>query len=703
MLNFLRQLTLFKFAHISWISLYSILLCIPNCAIAQNSLVKKWDYRYGGSSDEDLRSLQRTSDGGYILGGSSFSGISGDKTQACVGDLDYWMVKVDSSGIKQWDKTFGGSEYDQLFSLIQTTDGGYLLGGYSYSDISGDKTQIGLGGTDYWIVKTDAAGNKQWDKTFGGTNDEYLYSVDQTSDGGFILGGSSASGISGDKTQLSFGGEDYWIIKTDSLGSRQWDMAYGGNDNETLIALEQTSDGGFILGGRSFSPISGNKMQAGFGSSDYWMVKTDNLGIKQWEMDYGGVSDDAICVVKQTPDSGYIIGGRANSDIGGNKFVPLWGTAYDYWIIKTDALGNRQWEKDFGGTDHEDEFSSISLSVDGGYLLAGTSYSNISGNKTENNLGSEQTWVLKLDMNGDLVWDKTPQTLGHDEVGLVVQTSDGCYVVANYDGGTVGGEKSQPSWNNTKDFWIIKYCDSQPIASLAAVPGLCPGTCTGFINLSINALNYQWYFPGAIPDTSTAQFPTNICYNIPGTYDLTLIASNSFGSDTLILSNSVLVYPYPPPQAVTQNGDTLFANNGAVSYQWYYNAVLLPGATNYFYVATASGNFNVVATDSNGCEVEAAVFDVTASIQSTYEERNLDVKIFPNPAANNFTIDFPAETDARSYSINIFDIIGRKVSTDVVFKDNNVTINSSKLQPDLYIVEICKDEKTFYRGRIVIQ
>ncbi len=170
-------------------------------ATAQTAPGKQWDVRFGGSGEDLLYSLQQTADGGYILGGYSTSGISGDKTQASQGLSDYWIVKTDAGGVIEWDAGFGGSEDDYLLSLQQTADGGYILGGYSGSGISGDKTQASQGSWDYWIVKTDAGGVKQWDARFGGSDSEALLSLQQTADGGYILGGSSLSGISGDKTQ----------------------------------------------------------------------------------------------------------------------------------------------------------------------------------------------------------------------------------------------------------------------------------------------------------------------------------------------------------------------------------------------------------------------------------------------------------------------------------------------------------------------
>ncbi|MEP7169044.1 MAG: T9SS type A sorting domain-containing protein [Bacteroidota bacterium] len=377
---------------------------------SQNPLVKEWDKRFGGTYDDYLTSFQQTQDGGYILGGYSASGIGGDKTQASWGGHDYWIVKTDSLGIKQWDKDFGGTDLDYFHWIQQTADGGYILGGYSYSDSSGDKTQNLRGSADYWIVKTDSLGNKQWDKDFGGTYLDYLHSLQQTADGGYILGGSSLSGIGGDKTQAAWGGSDYWIIKIDSIGNKQWDKDFGGNANDRLSCVIQTTDGGYILGGYSQSDSSGDKTQ------------------------------------------------------------PSWGW-YDYWIVKTDSLGNKQWDKDLGGTSPEDQFGYISQTSDGGYLIAGTSYSNISGDKTENNLGQEQTWVIKTDINGIKQWDKTLHTGGHDEAGFAIQTSDGCYAMANTTEAGIGGDKTQPSWGY-QDFWIVKFCDTTVTTSITQLPQL---------------------------------------------------------------------------------------------------------------------------------------------------------------------------------------------------------------------------------------
>jgi hypothetical protein len=696
--------------------------CIIHCAFSQNPLVKMWDKRFGGTDQEELTCIQQTVDGGYILGGYSYSNIGGDKTQdnwdLTGNTFDYWIIKIDSLGNKQWDKRFGGTSDDYLVSLQQTADNGYILAGISLSGISGDKTQATWGNSiDYWIIKTDSLGSKQWDKDFGGTDYEMLFSVKQTADGGYIFGGPSFSGIGGDKTQANWGNlYDYWVVKTDSLGNKQWDKDYGGTGDDVLTALQQTTDKGFIFAGSTNSGISGNKTQLCWGSYDYWIVKTDSLGNIEWDQDLGGTDEDDLYSLRQTSDKGFLLGGLSYSGIGGDKTQANFdasGNTYDYWILKTDSLGTKQWDKDYGGTMHEDEFGNVSQSLDGGYLIAGTSYSPISGNKTEANLGLEQSWVVKTDLSGNIVWDKTVFTSAHDETGLAIQTRDGCYVMANNTDGGIAGYKTQQSWGNN-DYWIVKFCDTTqiPVTIFTAPTDLCPGTCTNFLNLSLYATTYLWLFPGASPDTSSDINPANICYTNPGSYDVQLIATNANGSDTLLLSNYITVYPSPPPQSITQSGDTLFAIAGSASYQWYFNTNIISGATDYFYVAPQSGDYNIVATDANGCEVEAAIFNIVASAQPAVGSQQL--AIFPNPVGETLHVkSLPAEAFAQAgypltgaaVEISIYNMLGEMVLAAAPLsagEGSGGEADVSTLPPGLYYLEIISSGKIF-RTRFVKQ
>jgi hypothetical protein len=207
------------------------------------------------------------------MGGYSVSNISGDKTENSHGSADYWIVKTDASGNIQWQKTIGGNSDDVLYTIRQTIDGGYILGGLSGSNISGDKTENNKGVLDYWVVKTTASGNIQWQNTIGGSGDDRLFSIQQTTEGGYILGGFSTSSISGDKTENSKGFSDYWIVKADPSGNIQWQKTIGGSSFEELHSIQQTTDGGYILGGYSASNISGDKTENNHGSYDYWIVK----------------------------------------------------------------------------------------------------------------------------------------------------------------------------------------------------------------------------------------------------------------------------------------------------------------------------------------------------------------------------------------------------------------------------------------------
>jgi len=674
--------------------------------LAQQPFLKQWDYRYGWTSGDYLSYLNQAKDGGIILGGYSDSGIGGDKTQATFGSWDYWILKLDALGNRQFDSDVGGTDTDVLSSMQQTSDGGYILGGYSESGVGGDKTEPlrgGSGDLDYWIVKLDSAGIKQWDKDFGGTAFDFLYSIQQTSDGGYILGGTSHSGVGGDKTEASrdtatnYNG-DYWILKLDAQGNKQWDKTFGGFSREDLCAIQQTTDGGYILGGRSESDINGDKTQprwGGYGDSDYWIVKTDSMGNMQWDKDFGGLNWEILCALRQTSDNGYILMGSSFSGISGDKTQPSWGY-FDYWIVKTDAFGIKQWDKDLGGNGDDEAVGNIFFTPDGGYLFSGTSYSSISGDKTEDNLGSEQSWIVKTDSLCNKQWDKTLHTntgWEDDEQGLAIQLSDGCYIMANSTIARIGGDKTQDNWDTTffsPDYWVIKFCDSTFNANFISSRHLCSGSCTDFTNLSTNANTYQWYFPGAIPDTSTVTNPTGICYANPGIYDVQLIANNGTGYDTLFLANYITVYPPPPAQSITQHGDTLFAIAGAGAYQWFYNTNIIVGATNYFHIAQASGNYNVVCTDPNGCEVEAAAFNVIAGVS----DYNKNFAIYISYSANKINLNFYANGNAHT-QVQLLDITGKvqlQMSLEVAEGFNKYQLHVGEISAGVYLVRLLSDE-----------
>ena len=419
---------------------------------------KEWDKTFGGNSSDYFYSLQQTTDGGYILGGFSFSDISSEKSEASRGNGDYWIVKIDKNGVKQWDKTYGGNSNDYLFSLQQTADGGYILGGYSSSGISGEKSEASRGGNDYWVVKIDENGVKQWDKTFGGNFDDYFFALKETVDGGYILGGYSPSGISGEKSEASRGSYDYWVVKINENGVKQWDKTFGGNDYENFFSLQQTLDGGYILGGYSPSGISGEKSEASRGGSDYWLVKISENGVKQWDKTFGGNSYESLSSLQQTADGSYILGGTSSSGISGEKSEASRG-GNDYWVVKINENGVKQWDKTFGGNDFEN-LNSIQLTNDGGYILGGYSPSGISGEKSEAIRGGYDYWVVKINENGVKQWDKTFGGNFDDYFYSLQQTADGGYILGGFTSSGISGEKSQAGRGGF-DYWVVKLaCES---------------------------------------------------------------------------------------------------------------------------------------------------------------------------------------------------------------------------------------------------
>lgn len=217
----------------------TLLFLICEITFSQTAPEIEWQNDIGTSGNEYLKTFQQTSDGGYIVGGYSDSGPSMDKSESpmAIGYFDYWILKLDASGTIVWDNTIGGSRTDIMQTIQETSDGGFIIGGYSNSGISGDKTQENWDITspytyDFWVIKIDSLGNIEWDKTIGGAKDDFLYSVNQTSDKGYILGGDSYSGISGDKNEpTTFNSDnygDYWAVKLDSIGNIEWENTVGG-------------------------------------------------------------------------------------------------------------------------------------------------------------------------------------------------------------------------------------------------------------------------------------------------------------------------------------------------------------------------------------------------------------------------------------------------------------------------------------------
>jgi len=289
-----------------------------------------------------------------------------------------------------WSRTFGGAGYDNGNSIQQTSDGGYIIVGRTTSSDTGE--------FDVYLIKTDTYGNLSWAKTYGGSNWDGGYSVQVTSDGGYIIAGRTNS--------FGAGYKDVYLIKTDQNGDTLWTKTYGGPDEELGFSVQQTSDGGYIIAGytRSF----------GAGSADAYLIKTDDQGEILWTKTYGGTNSDVVLSVQQISDGGYIIAGSTSSFGSGNM---------DVYLIKTDENGNTIWTRTYGGEDL-DSGHSVRQTSEGGYIITGSTSSYGSG--------VVDVYLIKTDANGDTLWTKTYGGANTDKGYSVQQTSDGGYIIVGY-------------------------------------------------------------------------------------------------------------------------------------------------------------------------------------------------------------------------------------------------------------------------------
>ncbi len=348
--------------------------------VAGESL-KVWQKVYGGEKFDSAQFIQCTRDGGYI--------VLGVTTSFGVGESDFYVLKLDENGNKQWQKTYGGSKEDYPVSIQQTRDEGWIIAGMTKS--------FGAGGWDAYIVKLTGNGNKLWEKVFGGKNDDAVVSVRQTVDGGYILAGRTNS--------FGAGNQDFYVLRLDKDGNKVWERTYGGSDSDIAYDVLQVQDGAYIVVGATKS--------FGVGGMDAYILKIDENGNKLWEKTLGGSDDDLLSKVLQTDEGGYIIiGYTRSSSIGGS----------DVYIVKLDEHGKSVWEKVYGGA-RDDQAWSVQQTKDGGYIVAGW---------TRSFGPSMDAYILKLDSNGNRVWERTIGGEKDDLAYSIQQTADGGYIAAGW-------------------------------------------------------------------------------------------------------------------------------------------------------------------------------------------------------------------------------------------------------------------------------
>ncbi len=305
----------------------------------------EWQKSLGGSGSEAATSIQQTNDGGYIVTGYTIYSNDGD-VSGNHGNFDYWVVKISSIGTIEWQKSLGGSGDDRAYSIQQTIDGGYIVAGYTNSndgDVSGNH-----GAFDFWVVKLSNIGTIEWQKSIGGSGWDRAESIQLTNDGGYIVAGYTS--LNDGDVSGSHGLIDFWVVKLSSIGNITWQKALGGSGGESATSIQQTSDGGYIVAGYSSGSYDGD-VSGNHGGKDYWVVKLTTIGTIEWQKCLGGSGLDYANNIQQTSDGGYIVAGYSNSnggDVSGNQ-----GSS-DYWIVKLTSLGTVEWQKSLGGTSYDE-------------------------------------------------------------------------------------------------------------------------------------------------------------------------------------------------------------------------------------------------------------------------------------------------------------------------------------------------------------
>ena len=478
----------------------------------------QWARTYGGSGNDNAWFIQQTNDGGYIVAGEAqlFDAVW----------QHFWILKLSSDGEVEWQRAYGGNYWDRATSIQQTSDGGYIVAGNTYS--------FGAGKSDFWVLRLSSDGGIEWQHAYGGSEFDDAHSIQQTSDGGYIVAGETYS--------FGAGKKDFWVLKLSSDGDIEWQHAYGGSEFDCAHSIQQTSDGGYI--------VAGHTMSFGAGSADVWVLKLNSTGEIEWKHSYGGGESDAAYSIHQTNDGGYIVAGHTISFGAGNL---------DIWVLKLSSDGEIEWQHTYGGTDFE-QAHSIKQASDGGYIVAGYARSFSAGSYYS-------LWVLKLSSDGEIEWQHT-----YGESSPVYAS---CSIQQTSDGGYIVGGNTYSFGAGSADFFVLKLYSDGDIDS----------SC-GFIGSS-NASTINTYIS---PQDSyiAAQF-TNV---IP-------LATSVMPQDTYVIANLVCEAPkYTLKISATTGGTTDPAPD---TYEYYKNLeVQIEAIPNSGYELTgwsgdASGTTNPIA------------------------------------------------------------------------------------------------------------
>lgn len=579
-----------------------------------------------------------------------------------------------------WQKCLGGSGDDVANSVRPASDGGFIISGTSDSN-NGDITD-NHGQKDFCLLKLDEAGNLTWEHSYGGSGNDEGYVAVPTSDGGYAIAGKSNS-KNGDVTG-NHGSSDVWLIKTNDQGTIQWQKSYGGSMSDAANAMQLTSDGGFVLAGLSYS--SNGDVSGNHGQGDAWIIKVDQDGTLQWQKAVGGSLYDIARDIDLTSDGGYIVTGYAlsnNGDIAVNKGQE------DFWFFKLDANGNLEWETTMGGTGGDCGSAGVQT-IDGGYVFCGLTHSK--DLDVIDPHGDHDMWVIKADADGIAQWTNCIGGSDGDNGIDIKQQTDGTIIASGY---TSSNDGDVSGLHGLSDIWLTSLDESGNLVWQETLGG------------------------------SNYDYPRNLQIISPGQYLVAGAASSndgdvtgSYGNNDFwiiklsadVCSGASATITYTTLDLCGNSSITLTASSGTgLTYQWQRGESNISGATNKKLSVTTKGSYKVVVINAEGCSKTSAAAKVTKSCKAGFVTGEFVPETFncyPNPSSGQFTIDLKLNTvQEGEATVEIINSLDQRVYVGQVFVThselNKVFDAAHFLNDGTYILKVIAGDQV-YSSRLMI-
>ena len=694
-----------------------------------------------GSSVNDLCEAIAVDDSGNVFTTGSYEGTvdfdpgPGTFQLTSLGILDAYVLKTDSAGNFVWAVSIGGAGSDRGFSLKTDNLGAvYITGRYAntvdFDPGAGVFNLTSNGDKDVFVLKLNSVGNFVWAKSVGGTGDDQGFGLSLDNQKNILVTGFFQNTVdfnpdAGSYNLSSNGNYDAYVMKLENNGSFLWAVSFGStlNDNGSSVVSDTSGNvytTGYFTGTVDFDPGAGISNLITNGFMDIFVLKMDGNGNLVWAKSMGGTqTDNGTGIYADAAGNVFTTGsfqGTADFDPGIGSFNLTSAGAIDIYISKLDNNGNFAWAAGFGqgvGLLSDDYSYSIAADNKGNIYTTGSFKATVDfdpGPGVANlvSAGNNDAFVLKLDSAGNYMWAINAGGLYSEQAkSIAIDKTNHAHIGGHYMSSSVSFDNdtlvNTVFGGATADIFIAKI-DSGLIVVSNVVANLqssdttfCEKNCIDFTDLSTNnPTSWQWYFPGASPDTSTLQNPAGICYNSYGNFDVTLVACNQFGCDSITFSNFITSYQNPVG-AIYQSNDTLYSQP-AFSYQWYESTSgIIAGATNSYFVPQQPGSYFCLITNTDGCEATSNVIVITG--MADYFSSNGLFDVVPNPNNGSFEIVFIDEQLNGDFKMEIYNSIG-----EMVINSNQANQQSQQLNlsDGIYFLTLELNNK-FYRKKFVVK